>query len=62
MVAPGKVRITKYNGSPTDTAGSSVATAVSAASYVNRNTFSTFGEYLSSLSKIAIGAASYIRN
>jgi hypothetical protein len=62
MVAPGKVRITKYNGSPTDTAGSSVATAVSAASYVNRNTFSTFGEYLSSLSKIVIGAASYIRN
>lgn len=62
MVAPGKVRITKYNGSPTDTAGSSVATAVSAASYVSRNTFSTFGEYLSSLSKIAIGAASYIRN
>jgi hypothetical protein len=61
-VAPGKVRITKYNGSPTDTAGSSVATAVSAASYVNRNTFSTFGEYLSSLSKIVIGSASYIRN
>ena len=62
MVAPGKVRITKYNGSPTDTAGSSVATAVSAASYVNRNTFSTFGEYLSSLSKIVIGSVSYIRN
>jgi Subtilase family len=62
MVAPGKVRITKYNGSPTDTAGSSVATAVSAASYVNRNTFSTFVEYLSSLSKIVIGSASYIRN
>jgi hypothetical protein len=62
MVAPGKVRITKYNGSPTDTAGSSVATAVSAASYVNRNTFKTFGEYLASLPKILIGTASYIRN
>lgn len=62
MVAPGKVRITKYNGSPTDTAGSSVATAVSAASYVNRNTFKTFGEYLNSLPKILIGTASYIRN
>ena len=62
MVAPGKVRITKYNGSPTDTAGSSVATAVSAASYVNRNTFKTFGEYLSSLPKILIGTTSYIRN
>ena len=62
MVAPGKVRITKYNGSPTDTAGSSVATAVSAASYVNRNTFKTFGEYLTSLPKILIGTTSYIRN
>ena len=62
MVAPGKVRITKYNGSPTDTAGSSVATAVSAASYVNRNTFKTYGEYLSSLPKILIGTTSYIRN
>jgi hypothetical protein len=62
MVAPGRVRITKYNGSPTDTAGSSVATAVSAASYVNRNTFKTFGEYLTSLPKILIGTASYIRN
>jgi hypothetical protein len=62
MVAPGKVSITKYNGSPTDTAGSSVATAVSAASYVNRNTFKTFGEYVNSLPKILIGTSSYIRN
>jgi hypothetical protein len=62
MVSPGKVSITKYNGSPTDTAGSSVATVVSAATYVNRNTFNTFGEYLASLPKILIGSASYIRN
>lgn len=62
MVSPGKVRITKYNGSVTDTAGSSVATVVSAATYVNKNTFKTFGEYLSSLPKILIGNASYIRN
>jgi hypothetical protein len=62
MVAPGKVTITKYNGSPTDTSGSSAATAVAAASYVNRNTFKTFGEYLTSLPKILIGTASYIRN
>ena len=62
MVAPGKVTITKYNGSPTDTAGSSVATVVSAASYVNRNTFKTFGEYLVSLPKILINNVSYIRN
>lgn len=62
MVAPGKVRITKYNGSVTDSAGSSVATVISAASYVNRNTFKTFGEYLTSLPKILIGSTSYIRN
>jgi len=62
MVAPGSVKITKYNGSPTSTAGSSVATAVSAASYVSRNTFKTFTEYFSSLSKILIGNTSYIRN
>jgi hypothetical protein len=62
MVSPGKVSITKYNGSPTDTAGSSVATVVSAATYVNKNTFKTFGEYLLSLPKILIGSASYIRN
>lgn len=62
MVAPGKVSITKYNGSPTDTAGSSVATVISAASYVNKNIFKTFGEYLTSLPKILIGSVSYIRN
>jgi hypothetical protein len=62
MVAPGKVSITKYNGSPMDTAGSSVATVVSAASYVNRNTFKTFEEYLNALPKILIGTATYIRN
>jgi hypothetical protein len=62
MVAPGKVSITKYNGSPLDTAGSSVATVVSAASYVNRNTFKTFVEYLNALPKILIGTATYISN
>jgi hypothetical protein len=62
MVARSTVRITKYNGSPTNTSGTSAASVVSAASYVNRNTFKTFGEYLSSLPKILIGTASYIRN
>ena len=62
MVAPGRVTITKYNGSTTDTAGSSVATAVAAALYVNRNTFKTFQEYLVSLPKVLIGTSSYIRN
>jgi len=62
MVSLGKVKVTKYNGSPVDTAGSSVATVVSAATYVNKNTFKSFGEYLNSLPKILIGTASYIRN
>lgn len=62
MVSLGKVRVTKYNGSPTDTSGSSVATVVSAATYVNKNTFRSFGEYLSALPKILIGNVSYIRN
>lgn len=62
MVAPGNVKITKYNGSELKTAGTSVATAIAAASYVNRNTFKAFGEYLSSLPKILIGTASYTRN
>jgi len=62
MVSPGKVRITKYNGSTLDTAGTSVATAIAAASYVNRNTFKTFGEYLTSLPKILIGTVTYTRN
>jgi hypothetical protein len=62
MVAHGNVKITKYNGSELKTAGTSVATAIAAASYVNRNTFKTFGEYLASLPKILIGTASYTRN
>ena len=62
MVAPGKVKITKYNGSSFDTAGTSVATAVFAATYVNRNTYKTFGDYLLSLPKILINSISYIRN
>jgi hypothetical protein len=65
MVALTAVKIPKYNR-PIETAepvyGSSVATAIAAASYVNRNTFKTFGEYLASLPKILIGTASYIRN
>lgn len=65
MVALTGVKIPKYNR-PVATAepvyGSSVATALAAASYVNRNNFKTFGEYLTSLPKILIGTASYTRN
>lgn len=65
MVALTGVKIPKYNR-PVATAepvyGSSVATALAAASYVNRNTFKTFGEYLTSLPKILIGTVTYTRN
>jgi len=54
MVAPGRASITKYNGSPTNTSGTSVATVTSAASYVNRNTFKTFTQYLDALPKQTI--------
>jgi len=62
MVALSAVTITKYNGSELKPSGSSVASAVAAASYVNRNTFKTFGEYLASLPKILIGTVTYTRN
>ena len=62
MVAMSGVKITKYNGSPAVAYGSSVATAVASASYVSKNTSKSFGEYLSSLSKILIGSSSYIRS
>jgi hypothetical protein len=62
MVAMSGVQITKYNGSPAVAYGSSVATAVASASYVSKNTSKSFGEYLSSLSKILIGSSSYIRS
>lgn len=65
MVALTGVKIPKYNR-PVSTAepvyGSSVAAAIASASYVNRNTFKTFGEYLTSLPKILIGTISYTRN
>lgn len=62
MVAMSGVQITKYNGSPAVAYGSSVATAVASASYVSKNASKSFGEYLSSLSKILIGSSSYIRS
>jgi hypothetical protein len=62
VVAMGKIAITKYNGSPFDLAGSSGATAVSASSYVSKNTYKTFQEYLNSLPKLNISGVlhSYI--
>ncbi len=54
MVAPGTVSITKYNGSQTNASGTSVSTALSAASYVNGNTFKSFTQYLDALPKQTI--------
>jgi hypothetical protein len=62
MVETAKVTITKYNGSVTDSFGTSVSTALASAHYVNRNTSKTFGEYLNSLKKVLINSVSYIRN
>lgn len=54
MVAPATVSITKYNGSQTNASGTSVSTALSAASYVNGNTFKSFTQYLDALPKRTI--------
>lgn len=54
LVAVGKIAITKYNGSPTDLAGSSGANVISASTYVNKNTYKTFVEYLNALPKIVV--------
>jgi len=62
MVALGKISITKYNGSESSASGSSVATVVSSAAYINNNSFKTFQEYLESLPKILIKGTPYIRN
>ena len=39
IVAPGKIDITKYNGSPTTLSGSSGANVISASRYINKNTY-----------------------
>lgn len=59
MVAVTGVAITKYNGSPTVAYGSSVATAVSAASYVSKNTKQTFLEYVNGLLKVSLFGTLY---
>jgi hypothetical protein len=59
MVAFGKVKITKYNGSVTDIAGSSGATVVTSASYVSKNTGKAFTEYINSLVKVVLSGVSY---
>jgi hypothetical protein len=51
MVAISKISVTKYNGSVTDTSGSSASTVATSARYVGKNTFKTFTEYLNALPK-----------
>jgi len=62
LVAFGKISITKVNGSQYDLAGSSGATAVSASSYIAKNTSKTFQEYLKALIKVVINNVSYSLN
>lgn len=59
LVALGKVRITKYRGSETDVSGTSVATVVSASSYVGKNTNKTFTDYINLLPKVTVSGVSY---
>ena len=53
-VAIGKISITKYNGSPVDVSGTSVANVTAAATYVSKNTFTGFTDWFKSLSKLVI--------
>ncbi len=62
LVTFGKISITKVNGSQYDLAGSSGATAVSASSYIAKNTSKTFQEYLNALLKVVINNVSYSLN
>lgn len=58
-VAIGKASIAKYNGTPMDYYGTSIATVTSAASYVSKSTGSLFFGWFESLSKIAISNVAY---
>jgi hypothetical protein len=59
LVAIGKTSITRYNGSETDIFGTSSATVKSAATFVGKNTTTSFAEYLGSLSKAVVLTVSY---
>lgn len=60
LVALGKVTITKYGRSePTDVSGTSVATVVSASSYIGKNINKTFSDYTSLLPKVSVSGVSY---
>ena len=62
LLAFGKISITKVTGHQYDLAGTSGATVVSASSYLAKNTYKTFQEYLNALPKILINNVSYSFN
>ncbi len=62
LVAFGKISITKVNGAQFDLAGTSGATVVSASSYIAKNTYNTFQEYLNALPKVTVDKVSYSFN
>lgn len=59
IVAIGNVNITKYNGSPTTLAGSSGANVVVASTYINKNTYNNFNDYVSNLPKVSVKFLDY---
>jgi hypothetical protein len=59
LTAIGKTRTTKYNGSSTELFGTSAATVKSAATFIGKNSTTSFAEYLGSLSKAVVLGVSY---
>lgn len=59
LTAIGKTEVTKYNGSATELFGTSAATVKSAATFVGKNTTTSFSEYLGSLGKAVVLGISY---
>jgi len=59
IVAIGNVNITKYNGSPTTLSGSSGANVVTASTYINKNTYNNFNDYVSNLPKVSVKFLDY---
>jgi hypothetical protein len=59
VVAIGSINITKYNGSPTTLSGSSGANVVTASTYVGKNAYTNFGDYVAGLSKTSVKFLDY---
>jgi len=59
VVANGAINITKYNGSPTTLSGSSGANVLAASTYVKKNIYASFAEYVEKLSKVSVKFLDY---